>query len=193
MRPSVLEHGYGVGAKLLFKLIRLMSGHPVPDAARITFYRTDFYGTYAKQLTHEAMRGPSTWSVADRELMAAYVSGLNASPFCIGAHSATAALAYGDGHRVAAVFADLDSAPIEEGLRATLVMLGILTSSGRLSGDDIRAVLAAGVSHQQIEDALAVNFAFNTTDRLANAFAFEVLSQEGFEAGAKYLLKRGYQ
>jgi hypothetical protein len=54
-------------------------------------------------------------------------------------------------------------------------------------------VLSAGVSRQQIEDALAVGFAFNTTDRLANAFAFEVLSQEGFEAGAKYLLKRGYR
>jgi hypothetical protein len=27
----------------------------------------------------------------------------------------------------------------------------------------------------------------------ANAFAFDVLTQEGFEAGTKYLLKRGYQ
>jgi hypothetical protein len=54
-------------------------------------------------------------------------------------------------------------------------------------------VLSAGVSHQQIEDAFAVGFAFNTTDRLANSFGFEVLSQEGFEAGAKYLLKRGYR
>jgi hypothetical protein len=38
-----------------------------------------------------------------------------------------------------------------------------------------------------------VSFVFNTTDRLANAFAFEVLSEDGFEAGAKYLLKRGYR
>ena len=72
-------------------------------------------------------------------------------------------------------------------------MLGRLTSDGTLTADDVRGVLAAGVSRQQIEDALAVGFAFNTTDRLANAFAFEVLSQEGFEAGAKYLLKRGYR
>jgi len=54
-------------------------------------------------------------------------------------------------------------------------------------------VLSAGVSHRQIGDALAVSFAFDTTDRLANAFPFDVLSQEGFEAGAKYLLKRGYR
>jgi AhpD family alkylhydroperoxidase len=193
VRPRVLEHGYGVGPKLLFRLIRLVSRHPVPDAARITFYRPDFYGTHMKALTHEAMRGRSTWSVGDRELMAGYVSKVNDSPWCVRAHTATAARAYQDEDRVAAVLADLDSAPIEEGLRATLGMLGKLTSEGTLSADDVRAVLAIGVSPQQIEDALAVNFAFNTTDRLADAFAFEVLSQEGFEAGAKYLLKRGYR
>jgi AhpD family alkylhydroperoxidase len=193
VRPRVLDHGYGVGPKLLFRLIRLMSGHPVPDAAKITFYRPDFYGTHAKKFTHEAMRGRSTWSVGDRELMAAYVSKVNDSPFCIGAHTATATQAYHDRESVAAVLAELDSAPIDEGLRATLGMLGKLTSEGTLSADDIRAVLSAGVSHQQIEDALAVSFAFNTIDRLANAFAFDVLSQEGFEAGAKYLLKRGYR
>jgi AhpD family alkylhydroperoxidase len=120
----------------------LVSGRPVPDAAKITFYRPDFYGTYMKQFTQEAMRGRSTWSVGDLELMAAYVSKVNECPFCVGAHTATAARAYQDSERVAAELADL---------------------------------------------------AFNTTDRLANAFAFDVLSQEGFEAGAKYLLKRGYR
>jgi hypothetical protein len=57
----------------------------------------------------------------------------------------------------------------------------------------MRQVLSAGVSHQQAEDALAVCAAFNTTSRLADAFAFKVLSPDGFEAGAKYLLKRGYK
>jgi AhpD family alkylhydroperoxidase len=125
--------------------------------------------------------------------MAAYVSKLNECPFCVGAHTATATQAYQDPARVAAVLADLDSAPIEEGLRAALRMLGVLTRKGTLSADDVRPVLAAGVSRRQIEDALAVSFVFNTTDRLANAFAFEVLSEDGFEAGAKYLLKRGYR
>ncbi len=51
------------------------------------------------------MRGPSAWSVGDRELMAAYVSQANESVFCIGAHSATARQAYQDGPKVAAVLA----------------------------------------------------------------------------------------
>jgi uncharacterized peroxidase-related enzyme len=193
VRLDILNHGYGPGTKLLFALIRTFSGHPVPDAAKLVFYRPDFYGTLAKKFTHEAMRGPSAWTVADRELMAAYVSKVNDSAFCIGAHTATAGQAYGNGAKVQAVLADVDSAPIEDGLRATLRMLGKLTREGTVSADDMREVLAAGVSPQQIRDALAVCAAFNTTDRLADAFGFEVLSPEGFEAGAKYLLKRGYQ
>ncbi len=125
--------------------------------------------------------------------MAAYVSKVNESTFCIGAHTATARQAYQDGPMVAAVLADLESAPVEEPLRATLRMLGKLTREGKVGAGDMRQVLSAGVSRQQVEDALAVCAAFNTTDRLADAFGFEVLSPEGFEAGAKYLLKRGYR
>jgi uncharacterized peroxidase-related enzyme len=193
MRLEILNRGYRPGTKLLFALIRLMSGHPVPDAAKLVFYRPDFYGARAKEFTHEAMRGPSAWTVGDRELMAAYVSKVNDSAFCVGAHTATASQAYRDGPRVAAVLADLDSAPVEEPLRATLRMLGKLTAEGKLSPGDMREVLAAGVSAEQVEDALAVCAAFNTTGRLADAFGFEVLSPEGFAAGAKYLLKRGYR
>lgn len=42
------------------------------------------------------MRGPSAWSVGDRELMAGYVSRLNECAFYIKAHTATAAGAYQD-------------------------------------------------------------------------------------------------
>jgi len=193
MRPSILDRDYSPGTKLLFALVRLFSGHPVPDAAKLVFYRPDFYGARMKEFTHEAMRGPSAWSVGDRELMAAYVSKVNECAFCVGAHSATAARAYQDGTRVAAVLADLESAAIEEPLRSTLRMLAKLTREGTVGADDMRAVLSAGASPQQAEDALAVCFAFNTTDRLADAFGFELLSPEGFEVGAKYLLKRGYR
>jgi alkylhydroperoxidase family enzyme len=62
-----------------------------------------------------------------------------------------------------------------------------------VSAEEMRDVLSAGVSRQQVADALAVCAAFNTTDRLADAFGFELLTPEGYEAGAKYLLKRGYR
>ncbi len=74
-----------------------------------------------------------------------------------------------------------------------LRMLGKLTRVRHLSADDLRAVLDTGVSRQQVEDGLAICYAFNVTNRLANAFGFEMMSQEGFQAGAKYLLRRGYR
>jgi AhpD family alkylhydroperoxidase len=193
VRLDILNSGYSPGTKMLFAVIRVFSGHPVPDAAKLVFYRPGFYGARAKEFTHEAMRGPSAWPVADRELMAAYVSKVNESAFCVGAHTATAGRAYQDGAKVQAVLDDLESAPIGEALRATLRMLGKLTREGKVSAGGVRDVLSAGASRQQVEDALAVCAAFNTTDRLADAFGFELLSPEAFEAGAKYLLKRGYR
>jgi uncharacterized peroxidase-related enzyme len=193
MRLEILNSGYSLRTKALFALIRAVSRQPVPDAARLVFYRPEFYGSPSKEFTHEAMRGPSAWSVGDRELMAAYISKVNENAFCIGAHTATAAGAYRDRAKVDAVLSDLETAPIDERLRATLRMLGKLTRQQAVDADDMRAVLAAGVSPEQVQDALAVGFAFNTTNRLADAFGFSLLGPKEFESGARFLLKRGYR
>jgi uncharacterized peroxidase-related enzyme len=191
VRLSILDDGHGVGTKALFAVIRLVTRQPVVDAVKLALYRKDFYG--AGPLTHEAMRGQSAWSIGERELMAAVVSQANECPFCVAAHTATSSLWYQDDAKVAAALADLDRAPIEEPLRATLRMLGKLTREHSIDADDVRSLLDAGVSHQQIEDALAVCFAFDITDRLANAFDFTVAGPVAMTAGAKHLLKRGYR
>ncbi|HET6585154.1 MAG TPA: carboxymuconolactone decarboxylase family protein [Nannocystaceae bacterium] len=193
MRLSILDEGHGFATKLLLGMIRLMSGHRVVDAVKLVWYRPEFYGKPMKALTHEAMRGPSQWSVAERELMAAFVSTMNECEFCIKAHTAVAERAYGAGATVAAALDDLDTAPIGEPLRATLRMLRRLTREQVVEVQDMRAVLAAGATRAQIEDALAVFFAFDTTNRLANAFDFHVPGPEAFAAGAKFLLSRGYR
>lgn len=61
-----------------------------------------------------------------------------------------------------AALSDLETAAIEQPLRATSRLLRTLTREQTLDAEDMRAVLAAGVSREQIEDALAVGFAFNT-------------------------------
>lgn len=193
MRLEILNTGYRFGAKMLFRLVRLMSGHPMPDAARLVFYRPDFYGSLMKPLTHHAMRGESSWTVGDRELMAAYISTLNQCAFCIGAHTATSSKAYQDPTKVQAALSDIETAPIEDRLRSTLRMLGKLVQQGSVDAEDMRTVLDTGVSRSEIEVALAVCFAFGVTNRLADAFDFEVLPPEGFDAGAKVLLARGYR
>jgi hypothetical protein len=72
-------------------------------------------------------------------------------------------------------------------------MLRKLAREHSVTADDMRAVLAAGASRAQIEDALAVAFAFDTITRLANVFGFSVPDSKAFQAGAKFLLARGYR
>jgi AhpD family alkylhydroperoxidase len=193
MRLRILDSGHGFGTKTLFAFIRTVSRQPVLDVVKLVKYRADFYGDPMSDVTQKAMRGPSTWSVGDRELMAAYVAQTNRCEFCTKAHTATAQGAYRDSKKVSAVLSDIDAAPIEEPLRATLLLLGKLTREHNVDAEDMRAVLAAGASRQQIEDALAVCFSFNVIGRLADAFEFSVPGPEAFEAGAKYLLARGYR
>jgi hypothetical protein len=194
VRLRVLDSGHGLGTKALFALIRTVSGQPVLDVVKLVKYRSDFYGGPMARVTQEAMRGPSAWSVGDRELMAAFVAKTNHSEFCTKAHSAVAQAAYHrDGNGGSALLSDLDIAAVEEPLRATLLMLGKLTREHAVEADDMRAVMAAGASCQQIEEALAVCFSFNVIGRLADAFGFFVPGPEAFEAGAKYLLSRGYR
>jgi len=193
MRLATLDSGHGFGTKALFALIRTVSRQPVLDVIKLVKYRPDFYGGPMQEVTHEAMRGPSAWSVADRELMAAFVAKTNQCEFCTKAHAAVAQRAYGAGKTVSALLSDLDTGAIEEPLRATLLMLGKLTREHAVDVGDMRAVLAAGASRRQIEDALAVCFSFNVIGRLADAFGFFVPGPEAFEAGAKYLLARGYR
>jgi uncharacterized peroxidase-related enzyme len=191
VRLTILDHGHDIRTKAMLVLIRIFSGHPVVDAVKLALYRPSFYR--AGGLTQEAMRGQSEWSVADRELMAAYVSKVNGTEFCIAAHAATSAIAYNDRAKVSATLADPETAPLGEPLRATLLMLGKLTRENSVEPDDMRRVLAAGTSEQQIKDALAVAFAFNVTDRLADVFDFAVGDSAAIDAGAKYLLARGYR
>ncbi|MPZ57048.1 MAG: alkylhydroperoxidase AhpD family core domain-containing protein [Rhizobiales bacterium] len=193
MRLAILDSGHTFGTKLLFAFILAVSRRPVPQVVKLVRYRPDFFGAPMQEVTHEAMRGPSAWSVGDRELMAAFVAKINECEFCTTAHAAVAVRAYRDEAKVYPVLFDLETAAIEEPLRVTLRMLGKLTREHAVEVDDMRAVLAAGVSHAQIEDALAVCFAFNTMARLADAFAFLVPDPDAFEAGAKFLLMRGYR
>ena len=81
VRLAVLDSGHGFATKILFGLIRTFSRQPVLDVIKLVKYRSDFYGRPMQRVTHEAMRGPSPWSIGDRELMAAWVSKMNECEF----------------------------------------------------------------------------------------------------------------
>jgi hypothetical protein len=81
MRLDVLNEGHTFGTKALFAMIHLVSGHRAPDVVKTLKYRPDFFGAPMGEVFQEAMRGPSEWSIGDRELMAAFVSRVNSCEF----------------------------------------------------------------------------------------------------------------
>ncbi|MGC5172072.1 carboxymuconolactone decarboxylase family protein [Microbacterium sp. DT81.1] len=192
MRLPEVERGDTVGHRLLIRMISLFAGYRLPDAARVAFYDQKFVGRALGAWTQRAMRGPSGWSVSERELMAAMVASWNTCPFCVGAHRAIAVKGMDDAV-VTAVLADYRTAPISGRLRAALVFLETMTAHpDDLSALDARAALGAGLTRQDLEDAAAVAALFNIIARNANALDFEIPSSQDFAKAAGMLLKRGY-
>lgn len=96
--------------------------------------------------------------------------------------------------KVEAVLANLETAPIEEPLRAMLAFLRKLTKDhASVTPDDVNRLMSLNITRAEIDDALAVCFAFNVIDRLADTFHFHVGPKSSFDAGAKRLLSRGYK
>lgn len=59
----------------------LAEGGFVSDIGRMLRYRHGFLGAPLSDLLQAVMKGPSDWSLGERELMAAFVSAQNQCPF----------------------------------------------------------------------------------------------------------------
>jgi uncharacterized peroxidase-related enzyme len=118
---------------------------------------------------HEAiMRAPSALSPGERELIAAYVSGINRCKYCHGVHAETAK-AFEDIPREAVdqMLADLETAGFDEKLKPILRLARKLTESpASVSEADTRAVLDVGWDEKALHDAIMVVCCFNFMNRL---------------------------
>lgn len=81
MRLAILDEGHALRHKALLGMIRMMSRRPPPDVLKTMLYRPEFFGRPMSEVFQAVMRGPSEWSIADRELMAAFVSKTNECEF----------------------------------------------------------------------------------------------------------------
>ena len=123
-----------------------------------------------EHFTHDLMRGDSPFSVAERELIAAYVSGLNACDFCFGAHVA-GAKAFGiEPELIEEMIEDLDTASaLDARLRVVLRFVRKLTvEPARVNREDADAVFAAGWGEDALHDATAICALFNFYNRLVD-------------------------
>jgi uncharacterized peroxidase-related enzyme len=142
---------------------------------------------------HEALlRGPSPLTVAERELIAAYVSGLNACRYCHGVHTATAALFGIAEDTLAALLSDVDTAPVDERLKPLLRYVGKLTlTPSRMTPADAATVFAAGRQDRALHDAVSVCALFNLMNRLVEGLGVTA-DEDYFATSAQRLAGIGY-
>lgn len=81
MRVRAVEHRHRLAEKLKLMLIRLVSRRRVPDVVKTLLYRPELFGRPMSAWTQAVMRGPSEWTVGERELFAAFTSKLNQCVF----------------------------------------------------------------------------------------------------------------
>ena len=81
MRVRAIEHRHRLPERIKLTMIRLLSGRRVPDVVKTIMYRPELWGRPMCEWTQAVMRGPSEWSVGERELFAAWVSKKNECEF----------------------------------------------------------------------------------------------------------------
>lgn len=136
------------------------------DITDITFNDRYRLGPLDKA-SERIMRGKSPLTVPQREMMAAYVSGLNACAFCHGSHKAVAEQFGIAPEVIEQLVEDVDSAPIKEDLKPLFHYLKKLTlSPSKLVQSDVNKVKAAGWTEEALHDTILVGSLFNFYNRL---------------------------
>ena len=142
---------------------------------------------------HEVLlRGPSPFTGAERELIAAYVSGLNRCRYCHGVHTATAERLGVPRGAVQSLLEGANTADIAEKMRPVLSYAQKLTDApDGVTDEDVHAIFAAGWDETALYHAAAVTALFNFMNRLVEGLGIR-LDPAYVKPAAERLADRGY-
>ncbi len=164
-----------------------------PDAGLLQIFQA--FPEVARPLLeyHEVvLRGESPFSAAERELIAAYVSGLNDCNYCHAVHSQTAVALGISASTIANMLSNSRGEHVDVRMRPVLAFLRKLTlSPGEITGADVDPIFAAGWDDRALHDAVAVCALFNLMNRLVNGLGVEA-SEAYTKLAAQRLAERGY-
>jgi uncharacterized peroxidase-related enzyme len=148
------------------------------------------------ELAEVLLRGPHSLTPGERELIAAYVSGLNECTFCCASPSAFAAAQLEAGMPlVDRVRADPDSAPISAKLRALLHIAAAVREDGRkVTADLVEVARAEGATDVVIHDTVLIAAAFCMFNRYVDGLAtLPAADPERYAQSAQRIVAHGYR
>jgi uncharacterized peroxidase-related enzyme len=145
-----------------------------PELAGITSlleYRLDT-AMPIREMTQVLLRGPSTLTQGERELIATLVSHRNECRFCTTAHTAAAELLMGESDTVESVKADPELAPVSAKMKALLRIAAAVQESGLLvTPTDVEVARAAGATDLEIHDTVLIAALFSLYNRYVDGLA----------------------
>ena len=143
---------------------------------------------------HEALlRGDSPFTVPEREMMAAYVSGVNACQYCHGAHTA-AAKQFGVSERlITDALRDVSTSGVPPKLVPVLEFIRKLTLTPTgMTQADADAVYAAGWSERALYDAVQICCLYNFMNRFVEGIGLTPIPDQ-FDMEGRLIKEGSYK
>lgn len=166
----------------------------LPGITGLLEYRKDSAGPI-RELTQFLLRGPSTLTEAERELIATIVSHGNECRFCTTAHAAAADKLLGECDTTQAIRNDIESAPLGEKMKALLTIAKLVQQSGKnVSTESIQRAKKAGATDVEIHDTVLIAALFCLYNRYVDGLATRLPeSNDYFQGLAERLTTIGYR
>jgi len=137
------------------------------------------------------MRLAGDWSIAERELFAAYLSNQNRCEFCIVCHGEYASQA---GDRALVERTLRDGVTGDARIDAALEFLSAFASGpSAITADHVDRLRGAGVRDEAIRDLAQIAFAFSVINRVADALEFKVPEPALFAKSWPRMRDSGYR
>ena len=147
------------------------------------------------ELVEVLLRGPSTLSPGERELIATYVSSLNDCYYCQTIHGAIAAAHLdGDEDLVKRVKADFLNADISDKLKSLLVIAAKVQRGGKnVTEEDVANARSQGATDLEIHDAVLIAAAFCMYNRYVDGLNTTQPRDEAlYRERGKDVARKGY-
>ena len=148
-----------------------------------------------RELAEVLLRGPSTLTSGEREMIATVVSNRNDCYFCQTSHRAAAAHHLGGNYElVDAVRADYLSAAVSAKLKALLTIATAVQKGGKsVTSADVESAREAGASDLEIHDTVLIAAAFCMFNRYVDGLATVTpTDQRQYDAMGARMAKEGY-
>ncbi len=166
----------------------------VPGIRSLVMFRPET-GKPLYELAQVLLRGDSTLSEAERELMAAYVSSRNDTMFCMMSHAAASRALFGNDKKIVDdVLKDIQHADISDKMKALLNIAGKVQILGKeVKPEDVESARNEGATDKEIHDTVLIAAAFSMFNRYVDGLAsFTPTDEKEYEAMGKRMAEKGY-